>query len=205
MMNPFDQKPAFWRQHLATFSFRSRPELNFLGLKQYSQHGLFAFSGLLLLVTLFLFLDYQQTLQDLKDYQAQHPTASPVARSAPRNAPLESSLLLAQKTAMRLNTPWEPLFAALENAQQGTAVHLLSIEPQTGRDELVLTGAVADFPTLLRYVAQLRQQPMLKEPTIINQRWQFDTPVMPEQTEMPPSPSGKPLLNFTLSLNWEQP
>lgn len=144
-------------------------------------------------------------MQQLKNYEAQHPTTSTPSRPVRMDAQLESALQLAQKTTARLNTPWEPLFAALEQAQQGIAVHLLSIEPQTGRDELVLTGAVADFSTLLRYVAQLRQQPMLKEPTIINQRWQQEVLSNPDQVEMPPSASGKPLLNFTLSLNWVQP
>jgi hypothetical protein len=199
-------KPAFWQRFLAGLTFSSAPALNFLGdtagYRRYSQAGLFTLSALLCLVALYLMLDYQRTAQSLKDYQAEHPMAKAPTRSTKPDARLEGTLQLAQKTAMRLNTPWEPLFAALEQAQQGTAVHLLSIEPQTGRDELVLTGAVADFPTLLRYVAQLRQQAMLKEPTIINQRWQQDasTEAEPAQTA-----STQALLNFTLSLNWVQP
>lgn len=202
MMKPIAK---IWRTHFGRLLFHRGPALDFLGLRQYSQVGLFIVSGLLLVLALWLLLDYRDTMQQLKNYEAQHPTTSTPSRPVRMDAQLESALQLAQKTTARLNTPWEPLFAALEQAQQGIAVHLLSIEPQTGRDELVLTGAVADFPTLLRYVAQLRQQPMLKEPTIINQRWQQEVLTNPDQVEMPQSASSKPLLNFTLSLNWVQP
>lgn len=61
--------------------------------------------------------------------------------------------------AVELNTPWNPLFRALEDAPQKVA--LLSIEPDAHKRELVLTGEAKDFKEMLDYVRYLQGQTML--------------------------------------------
>lgn len=61
--------------------------------------------------------------------------------------------------AMELNTPWNPMFRALEEAPQKIA--LLSIEPDAHKRELILTGEAKDFKEMLDYVRYLQGQTML--------------------------------------------
>ncbi|MBK7663199.1 MAG: PilN domain-containing protein [Sterolibacteriaceae bacterium] len=61
--------------------------------------------------------------------------------------------------ALELNTPWNPLFRALEEAPQKVA--LLSIEPDAHKRELILTGEAKDFTEMLDYVRYLQGQTML--------------------------------------------
>lgn len=61
--------------------------------------------------------------------------------------------------AVELNTPWNPLFRALEEAPQKIA--LLSIEPDAHKRELILTGEAKDFKEMLDYVRYLQGQTML--------------------------------------------
>ncbi|MBK6975604.1 MAG: PilN domain-containing protein [Sterolibacteriaceae bacterium] len=61
--------------------------------------------------------------------------------------------------ALELNTPWNPLFHALEEAPQKVA--LLSIEPDAHKRELILTGEAKDFTEMLDYVRYLQGQTML--------------------------------------------
>lgn len=87
------------------------------------------------------------------------PESRTVARS-PADAQkfaLESRVLSA--VAAELNTPWDPLFRALEQAPQKVA--LLSVEPDARKRELVLTGEAKDFKEMLDYVRYLQSQRML--------------------------------------------
>ena len=61
--------------------------------------------------------------------------------------------------AVELNTPWNPLFRALEEAPQKIA--LLSIEPDAHKRELILTGEAKDYTEMLDYVRYLQGQTML--------------------------------------------
>lgn len=69
----------------------------------------------------------------------------------------ESRVLAA--VALELNTPWNPLFRALEAAPQKVA--LLSMEPDAHKRELILTGEAKDFKEMLDYVRYLQGQTML--------------------------------------------
>lgn len=69
----------------------------------------------------------------------------------------ESRVLAA--VALELNTPWNPLFRALEEAPQKVA--LLSMEPDAHKRELILTGEAKDLKEMLDYVRYLQGQSML--------------------------------------------
>lgn len=70
---------------------------------------------------------------------------------------LESRVL--SRVAAELNTPWSPLFHALEQAPQKIA--LLSVEPDAHKRELILTGEAKDFKEMLDYVRYLQGVGML--------------------------------------------
>ena len=59
--------------------------------------------------------------------------------------------------ADELNLPWETLFATLE-AQKERPVAILSLDPDAGKRELVLTGEAKNFEEMLAYYRLLQQQ-----------------------------------------------
>jgi hypothetical protein len=81
-------------------------------------------------------------------------TAQPVALS-----PEEFSA--AQETILRLSTPWDNVFRALEGARSD-GVSLLSIEPDAGSGTLNITGEARSYPAALTYVAWLSSEKTLK-------------------------------------------
>ena len=85
-------------------------------------------------------------------------------RKAPQRAgadaqQFERETRVLANVAVELNTPWNPLFRALEEAPQKIA--LLSIEPDAHKRELILTGEAKDFTEMLDYVRYLQGQTML--------------------------------------------
>lgn len=83
--------------------------------------------------------------------------AAPIAGVEAQQFERESRVLA--NVAIELNTPWNPLFRALEAAPQKIA--LLSIEPDAHKRELILTGEAKDFKEMLDYVRYLQGQAML--------------------------------------------
>lgn len=106
---------------------------------------------------------------------AQHEAAAQAARpllmgtTAQPSETQQRELTLALAAQRVLNLPWEPLLAALEQAQGGK-VHLLALQPIPLRGELVLSGEAENFKALMDYLQQLRAQPVFAEVTLVNQR-----------------------------------
>lgn len=125
---------------------------------------------------------------------AQHEAAAQAARplltgiTAQPSEAQQRELTLALAAQRVLNLPWEPLLAALEQAQ-GDKVHLLALQPIPLRGELVLSGEAESFKALMDYLQQLRAQPVFAEVTLVNQRQLAD--------------DGQHRLAFTLAAEWK--
>lgn len=125
---------------------------------------------------------------------AQHEAAAQAARppltgtTAQPSEAQQRELTLALAAQRVLNLPWEPLLAALEQAQGGK-VHLLALQPIPLRGELVLSGEAENFKALMDYLQQLRAQPVFAEVTLVNQRQVAD--------------DGQHSLAFTLAAEWK--
>ncbi len=59
-----------------------------------------------------------------------------------------------------LATPWNNLLVAIEAANMPD-IALLSLEPSSKKQLVVLTGEAKNLPTVLQYIKQLQQTPML--------------------------------------------
>lgn len=106
--------------------------------------------------------------QTSADLHALEATLASLSKQPQRKAPLragtdaqqfERETRVLANVALELNTPWNPLFRALEAAPQKIA--LLSIEPDAHKRELILTGEAKDFKEMLDYVRYLQEQAML--------------------------------------------
>ncbi len=61
--------------------------------------------------------------------------------------------------ADELNLPWEKLFSTLES-EAARPVAILSLDPDAGKHELVLSGEAKNFEEMLAYYRMLQQQPI---------------------------------------------
>ncbi len=90
-----------------------------------------------------------------------------------------------------LDLPWNALLGALERVQSASSgVHLLSVQPNPAKGEVVLGGEAENFSILMNYVKALRAQPQFYDVVLVNQR------LAPETTSQ-----GR--LAFTLLAQWK--
>ena len=118
----------------------------------------------------FALLASQRSLnQQIAQYDVQHEGVA-VSRTA------HDPLMLAEEKQAReaeraLNMPWNPLFGALEQVQTvSSGIHLLSIQPNPVKGEVVLGGEAENFSILMDYVKALRAQPQFPDVGLVNQR-----------------------------------
>jgi len=83
------------------------------------------------------------------------------AREAPGASLSPEEFTAAQDTILRLATPWDNVFRALESARSDD-VALLSIEPDAGSGSLSISGEARSYPAALTYVAWLSAAKTLK-------------------------------------------
>lgn len=67
-----------------------------------------------------------------------------------------------QETVTTLAMPWNALFEAIE-ATQNKDVTLLSLEPNTKKQQVLMTGEAKNLQLALQYVAQLQKQSVLSQ------------------------------------------
>jgi Tfp pilus assembly protein PilN len=67
----------------------------------------------------------------------------------------------------RLGAPWQKLFAVLESYVD-EPVALLSIDPDLGKRDLLLTGEARNLEALLDYIRFLKRQSMLADVTLLS-------------------------------------
>ncbi len=94
----------------------------------------------------------------------------------------------AQDTILRLSTPWDNVFRALEAARSDD-VALLSIEPDAGSGSLSLTGEAKSYPAALTYVAWLAHEKTLRNVRLARHEIARNDPRRP--------------LAFTISADWK--
>lgn len=101
----------------------------------------------------------------------------------------QQELKMALDAQRLLNLPWEPLLGALEQAQMGDRIHLLSVQPNLLKGEIALAGEAVNFEALMSYLKALRAQPVFSDVVLVNQR----------QVEQ----GGRQSLAFTLAAEWK--
>jgi predicted nuclease with TOPRIM domain len=67
-----------------------------------------------------------------------------------------------QETVNALAVPWNTLFEAVEQSDQKD-IALLSIEPNSQKQQVVITGEAKNLQVALAYIAQLESQPALSQ------------------------------------------
>jgi hypothetical protein len=67
-----------------------------------------------------------------------------------------------QETVNALAIPWNTLFEAIEQSDQKD-IALLSVEPNSQKQQVVMTGEAKNLQVALAYIAQLENQPMLSQ------------------------------------------
>lgn len=150
--------------------------------------GIFALF-LTLLVGAFLLMQQQKLNRLLNEVSA--------TRTLPSHADTKADLRLnniAEKQAsvvmVSLQRPWLAMFDALEQAQSANeAVHLLSIQPNPAKGEVMLTGEATDFSSLLSYISKLKEQSQFVDVALISQR----------RVER----DHQPALAFSLMIQWK--
>jgi hypothetical protein len=96
----------------------------------------------------------------------------------------------ADEVAHALNIPWNSMLSALEQVQAASSgVHLLAIQPNLTKGEVLLAGEAEDFSILMDYMKALRTKPQFPEVVLVNQRLAND--------------SSQTRLTFTLLVQWK--
>ena len=96
----------------------------------------------------------------------------------------------AQAARELLDRPWNELFQALEQAQNGD-IALLSIEPDADKGVLLITAEARQRQAMLDYLQRLEQTPALRNVFLVEHR------VQSKVSERP--------IRFSLSAAWERP
>jgi len=65
-------------------------------------------------------------------------------------------------TASELATPWNELFSALEKSSMND-VAILGIQPDSKKQQVIISGEAKNYPSILAYIDKLSKQPMLAD------------------------------------------
>jgi len=95
----------------------------------------------------------------------------------------------ARETYLRLTTPWNELFGALESASSEKVV-LVAIEPDPKAGTVLVSGEAGDFPAVLEYVAGLQRAKTLGRVHLVRHE------VRQNERERP--------VAFTVSASWSE-
>lgn len=82
-------------------------------------------------------------------------------KQAPVSIPPEQLKQL-QETVNALAVPWSALFEAIEQSDQKD-IAVLSLEPNSQKQQMVITGEAKNLQVALAYIARLENQPMLSQ------------------------------------------
>lgn len=104
------------------------------------------------------------------------------------DAATRDGALQAQWITEQLAFPWEPLFEALEKAQQPD-IALLSLQPDTKKMQVKLGGEAKDFKAVLAYIDKLQASPVFSKIYLIKHEVNESVPQKP--------------IDFTLIAYWQ--
>lgn len=126
------------------------------------------------------------------DLQRMHRSDSqPRSANSPEEQErVKSELRFANSVIEKLDTPWDRLFGAVESTFN-EQVTLLSVEPDTERNEVRLTAEAKDMKAMLDYVQQLRRSSMLKNGYLVDHQINQQDPQRP--------------VRFTVAATWNTP
>lgn len=97
----------------------------------------------------------------LKQFSQQTlPKSQPIKMDTALVTPDETKQLT--EAVNMLATPWNNLLVAIEQADMQD-IALLSLEPNSKKQLVVLTGEAKNLPVVLQYIKQLQQTPMLAQ------------------------------------------
>lgn len=91
---------------------------------------------------------------------------------------VKSELRFARRVIEKLDTPWDGLFGAIEEAFN-EQVTLLSVEPDTERREVRLLAEAKDLDAMLDYVQQVRESPVLRNGYLVDHQINQQDPLRP--------------------------
>ena len=89
---------------------------------------------------------------------------------------------------VRLQLPWDSLFASIESANESN-VALLSIESDNDRRRVKISAEAKDLDAMVRYLGELRKRPALADVYIESHEQQLKDPQRP--------------VRFVLGANWK--
>ena len=143
-----------------------------------------------LLAGFVLLADQRNLDQRISQYTQQEQPGKRAGSNTRPDPLLLSEEKQAREAQHALDMPWNDLLGALEQVQSASfGIHLLSVQPNPARGEVVLGGEADDFATLMDYVKALRAQPQFYDVVLVNQRL----------TET----AGQTRLAFTLLAQWK--
>jgi hypothetical protein len=96
-------------------------------------------------------LSYKSLHDALRENEARFATRAPAGASHKVSA---QEVAVVRETVQRLGLPWDELFAALESAATQNVV-LASIEPDTAKGTVTISGDGKDYLAALSYVSNL--------------------------------------------------
>lgn len=104
-----------------------------------------------------VYLGFETKLAELNKQKQQKP----LVKQAPVSIQPEQLKQL-QETVNALAIPWSALFEAIEQSDQKD-IALLSLEPNSQKQQVVMTGEAKNLQVALAYIAQLERQPALSQ------------------------------------------
>ena len=106
-------------------------------------------------------LKLADTSSQLKQFSQQTlPKSQPIKMNAALITPDETKQLT--ETVGMLTTPWNNLLVAIEQADMQD-IALLSLEPNSKKQLVLITGEAKNLSIVLQYIKQLQQAPMLAQ------------------------------------------
>ena len=143
-----------------------------------------------LLAGFWLLADQRNLNERISQYQDQQYQDQSVGRTGLRSTPSIEERQ-ADEAVQALNMPWDTMLSALEQVQaKNSGVHLLTVQPNPTKGEVLLGGEAEDFSILMDYTKALRAKPQFSEVVLVNQRLADED----SQTR----------LAFTLLAHWKQ-
>lgn len=124
----------------------------------------------------------RQTAELRQDY-----TPRPEQKSTLNETQLAAEIKHANDIIRQLNLPWDKLFMALESTANNQ-VALLSIQPDTRKQQIHLSGEARNLEAVLDYLAQLRRQETLAQIVLTSHEIKLQDPDKP--------------VRFSLSARW---
>lgn len=151
---------------------------------------------MLAIIAAFLVYQHQSIAQQITAKSNTRSTGSLTTVEVAPSATLLHSIALAHETQHALNRSWMLMLNTLEQVQiANPEVKLLSIQPNPGKSEIIITGQTAKFDDLVQYQNSLHNQVGLGEAVLLNQR----TDVLETNDARTP----KSLIGFTLAVGWK--